>query len=264
MIQLLIVFTYLFRFLAALSVLLFGASFSRRQRERFPLLKKLDGKQVHLFIAAVVFLAFNFGTDAWKDLLTTQPSLEQSQGPGGEIIQKATATGFKKELEEGADELKSEAEDYFNAAEHDYEEMRYREAANNYLKSIEVIPTMSAYLNRGISLRNISSYAQSEDTYISGLQMAQKKQDKDLEGAFRGNIGIVYRNQGKLEEALKSLQAALTIHIEIDNPLGQANTLNNLGTVYGDQSKLEEALKSLQAALTIFIEIDNPLGQAYA
>ncbi len=105
MIQLSIALTYLFGFLAAISVLLFGASFSRRQRQRFPLLKKLDGKQVHLFVAAVVFLALNFAGSAWKDFLTTQASLEHSQGPGGEVIQKATPEGFEKELEEGSAEL---------------------------------------------------------------------------------------------------------------------------------------------------------------
>jgi len=263
LIQLSIALTYLFGFLAAISVLLFGASFSRHQRQRFPLLKKLDGKQVHLFIAAVVFLALNFAGSAWKDLLTTQP-LEQSQGPRGEIIQKATTTGFKKELKEGAGELVSKAEIHFNAAEDDFATRRYQDAASNYLKSINIIPTMSAYLNRGISLWYISVFPQAQHAFISGLRMARKKQDKKLEAAFRGSIGNVYRNQGKLEQALESYEAALTIFKEIGNPQGQANALGNIGNVYFDQGKLEQALESHEAALTIHKEIGNPQGQANA
>ena len=65
-------------------------------------------------------------------------------------------------------------------------------------------------------------------------------------------------------EALKSYEAAMAIYIEMSNPLGQANVLNNIGMVYGDQGKLEEALKSYETAMAIYIEIGYPLGRAKA
>ena len=71
------------------------------------------------------------------------------------------------------------------------------------------------------------------------------------EAAAHNNIGSVYNKQGKLENALESHQAALTIDREIDNPLGQANVLGNIGLVYFNQGKLEEALESHQASLTL-------------
>ena len=42
--------------------------------------------------------------------------MDQVPGPHGEVILKATLSGFEKELTEGAAKLKHEAEDYFNAA----------------------------------------------------------------------------------------------------------------------------------------------------
>ena len=262
MIQVLTILTNLFGLLAATSALLLGLSLAELE-EKYPIFKILEGKKVYLLVFTITCLVISYVAKTWKDIIfSKKPKLEQIQGPHGEFIQKATAIGFEKELNEGTVELKSEARDFFNAAEHDFAASRYRQAANNYLKSIDVIPTMSAYLNRGISLRNISTFAQAEDTFISGLQMALKKQDKGLEGAFRGNIGNVYFNQGKYEDALKYHQDALTTFQEIDNPLGQANALGNIGLVYANQGKLEEALKSCQAALDIHIEIGNPLGQA--
>jgi len=257
-----IVLTYLFGFLGAISVLLLGVSFTKAQREKYPLLRKLDGKQLHLFVLACVFLVLSFGTNALKDALSVKPSVVLTQGPRGELTQKATPRGFKKELEEAGAELVSKAEDYFKAAEWDFEAREYADAASNYQKSINVVPTMSGYLNRGICLFYVSDFRQAEDAFISGVQIARKKGNRNLEGAFLNNIGLVYSNQGKLEEALKYHKAALEIDKQIGNPLGQANTLGNIGIVYFNRGKLEEALKYHQAALEIDKQIGNPLGQA--
>ena len=69
---------------------------------------------------------------------------------------------------------------------------------------------------------------------------------------FLGNIGVVYRNQGKLDVALASSQAALELFKQIGNLLGQANTLGNIGNVYADQGKLEVALEQLRQARILY------------
>ncbi len=70
---------------------------------------------------------------------------------------------------------------------------------------------MSAYLNLGITLSLVSDLREAEDALISGLQIARKKRNTEFEGAFLANIGIVYFDQGKLEEALKLFQTALEL-----------------------------------------------------
>ena len=70
------------------------------------------------------------------------------------------------------------------------------------------------------------------------------------------NIGNVYREQGKLDEALKFYQEALAIHKEIGDHLGQADTLYNIGKFfYFSQGKYGDALKRLNEARTIFSQI---------
>ena len=76
-----------------------------------------------------------------------------------------------------------------------------------------------------------------------------------LEATALGNIGNIYGSQGKLEEALESFQAALTIDREIGNPLGQAIALANIGLAYANQGKLEEALEHLKEAHAIFLQL---------
>ncbi len=181
--------------------------------------------------------------------------VEFSQGPRGELTQKATLSGFKKELEEAAAERVSEAEDYFNAAERDLLSNRYKDAANNYKKSINILPTMSAYLNLGISLIYVTDYLQAEDILISGIQIARKKADQWYEGAFLGNIGSVYSLQAKVQDALASYQAALKIHKQIGDPLGEANDLASIGITYAMQGKNHESLYVLKKARTIYLKL---------
>ena len=79
---------------------------------------------------------------------------------------------------------------------------------------------------------------------------------------FFGNMGIVYRIQGKLKEALEHHQQALDIHRKSGNKIGEANDLCNIGNVYQIQGKLKEALEHYQQALNIHRKIGNKEGEA--
>jgi tetratricopeptide (TPR) repeat protein len=55
------------------------------------------------------------------------------------------------------------------------------------------------------------------------------------------NIGLVYHNQGKLEEALEMYMKCLNIQKAHygDNNFNLAGVYNNIGLVYDNQGKLE-------------------------
>ncbi len=76
-----------------------------------------------------------------------------------------------------------------------------------------------------------------------------------------GNMGKVYRIQGKLKEALEHYQQALDIHREIDYKEGEATDLGNMGLVYRIQGKLKEAIEHHQQALDIHREIGYKEGE---
>ncbi len=63
------------------------------------------------------------------------------------------------------------------------------------------------------------------------------------------NIAIIYRKQGKYEEALEVYTKSLDIMTRIyggDNHLDVAKSYNNIGNVYDSQGKYEEALEYSQ------------------
>ena len=71
------------------------------------------------------------------------------------------------------------------------------------------------------------------------------------------NLGILYRVTGRLAEADKAYNEALTIRRELaaHDPAAYrpvvANTLNNLGALYSGTGRLAEADKAYSEALTI-------------
>ncbi len=214
----LIIVSSLFGFLAFCSVpLLFTWSLNEEQRNKYRFLAKYHEKRLYLAFLTLIFLTFAGVTGGLSQTAfsPSRPVIVVVQGPGGEPIQKATSTGFKKELEDTAAELVKEAEDYFNAAERDFGAHRYQDAAANYRKSIDVVPTMSAYLNLGISLYYGSDFPGAEAAFIRGLQLARKKGARGFEGAFLGNIGNVYADQGEKDKALGLLVEARDIYLKM-------------------------------------------------
>ncbi len=233
-------------------------------------LAALKPEKKRLFILlSVVFAAAAAITRFWRWMRergerqrSHEELLEQIQNPKGALLPKATLEGFQKELEEAAEGKKSDAEKYFQAGEQAYKSHDYGKAVDNYRQSAEILPTMSALLNQGNSLLNTSAYESARSAYRSGLEIAEEKDASEYKGAFLGNIGIVYKDQGKLKQALESFQQALEIHHRIGNLLGEANALGNIGIVYGQQGELNQALDYHQQALEIDRGINNPLGEA--
>src|SRR6266545_1879203 len=96
------------------------------------------------------------------------------------------------------------------------------------------------------------------------------------EGAHRAtlwsDLGIVYRELGRLEEAGRAYEQALDIFRSAGDRVGEARALSNSGIVYRELGRLEEAVRAYEQALDIFRSIDDQgsevtalwdLGKAY-
>jgi len=92
-------------------------------------------------------------------------------------------------------------------------------------------------------------------------EIVKKSLKTSLSGALN-NIGYVYRNQGKIKEALAYHGRSLKIREEIGGKSGIANSLNNIGVIYSDQGQVKEALAYFSRSLKIREEIGDKKGIA--
>ena len=124
---------------------------------------------------------------------------------------------------------------------------------------------MILYLNGGNVFYVLGMWKDAKEYYEKALKISERGKIQEIykdeailvKGATLGNIGLIYRAKGELDEALKYHQEALKIDREIGYRQGEASDLGNIGLIYSDKGELDEALKYLQEALKIFMEIKS-------
>ena len=75
-------------------------------------------------------------------------------------------------------------------------------------------------------------------------------------------IGILYKNQGKYDEALDHYLKALKIHETLDNKSGMGVSLDNIGEIYLKHEDYEKAIEYYLKGLKIREEIRDQKGIA--
>lgn len=88
------------------------------------------------------------------------------------------------------------------------------------------------------------------------------KEFPELLAASLSNMGLLLKKTGRLDDALKAFDEALTLDRVTGNLRGQAHNLRNSAFIMQDSNKLEEALQLHQSALELDREISNVVGQA--
>ena len=75
------------------------------------------------------------------------------------------------------------------------------------------------------------------------MKFYDRKEIKDMEGvaACMSNIGMIYRIQGKIEEAEKITIESLIIREQMGDKQGTASSMSNLAEIYFDQKKYKKA-----------------------
>ncbi len=257
-----LILTYLFALLGIALAVLAQVGYTSREREGSPILHWLQKRKTHLFVASIAVCGIAIGTVISQHIPDAKPVLELSQGPGGQLIQKATSVGFTKETDGAGGGRLSEAKDYFGAGERAFAETRYRDAARNYQRSIDLLPTMPGYLNLGIALLHASDAAHARKVLFDGVEIARRKRDRAFDAAFIGAIAMVFAIQGDLWNAFDVHHVALRIARGICDPLGEGTALAGAGWVSHKRRNLPEALESYEQALKVFEKNRIRLGQA--
>ncbi len=91
------------------------------------------------------------------------------------------------------------------------------------------------------------------------LTLAEKINDPSGMASSYNNMGVIYKNQGNLDKALKNYIAALQIQEENKFVDALAYTYSNVGTVYSMQGNYDKALEYFNKANVQFESINHKL-----
>jgi tetratricopeptide (TPR) repeat protein len=89
-----------------------------------------------------------------------------------------------------------------------------------------------------------------------------KQQSRTIEAGAENGLSYVYLQQGKIEWARETAQAALRLARSIDNVLLIANALGNLGAIEGRELNTAAALDHFDEAQTIYVRLRDPGAEA--
>jgi tetratricopeptide (TPR) repeat protein len=121
---------------------------------------------------------------------------------------------------------------------------------------------MKAHFDVASKAYAVSEIDTAEIHFKAALSVAEAINDDHAHSAALGNIGLIYRAKGELEEALKYHKKALEIDRQIGDVQGEAADLGNIGLIYSAKGELEEALKYHKKALEILDIIQGNYGRS--
>lgn len=245
-----------------------GASFllSIQDNPRYSWLQEHRGTVALVALAGLVGQQLFTAIKDWSQHAANKaaPIILVLDPKSGNRIPQATLAGFEKELKESAAELEEESRDYFDVGQRHLDAQQYEQATINFQKSLDALPTLSAYLNLGNSFLAISNFREAEDAWVRGSRIAKARGNKDFEAAFSGSIGFVEKTKGNLQEALQAHEEALELYREIGDRHNEANALGNIGSVYNKFGDVDKAIEFHSAAIKIDRGIRNREGEAAA
>ena len=107
-----------------------------------------------------------------------------------------------------------------------------------------------------------SLWAERERNDELAVEAAKQEGDKRQQGIALGNLGTVYAQQGRWEEAIEKCEESLHIFRELGDRHGEAFTLGNLGEIQATQGNFSKALAIYTRMLSVFEDIGDPVSIA--
>ncbi|HEY1919100.1 MAG TPA: tetratricopeptide repeat protein [Streptosporangiaceae bacterium] len=107
-------------------------------------------------------------------------------------------------------------------------------------------------------------YQQAARRLQQALPLFRQAGDRGGEALAVGNLAVVERRQGHHQQAADDQRQALALHRQVGDPWGEALALTRLAAVECGQGRLPEAIDHLRRAVSLSGEIGDQIGQAIA
>jgi tetratricopeptide (TPR) repeat protein len=188
---------------------------------------------------------------------------------GGKIDEALQALSEAKlrRLSEEAQERKEQAEKQLAEATRGWllrgklltSKLQFADAEKAYGEAVKTSPgDFDACFQQAHFLDVLNRYSPAVKGYVRCLALARSKADPDSVAGTLNNLGILHREQNRMEEARKAFEEALDTYRRLarahpDTYLPDvAMTLNNLGNLHRDQNRMQEARKAFEEALDTY------------
>lgn len=245
---------------ASLILKTIGLNLPPEEKERWSWVVYLAGQKPRRMIniagllmsAAVVFTLLNN--------YRTEPA--PTQTADGQRFTIAPNSAIVKELPTAREKAEHDAVAFGEAGDRHFKAGRYAEAAANYAKSVEALPTAAGLLNYGISLRVTGNLAAAGQPLEAGLAIARENHDAPLERALLLNLAVVQRERGELPSSLRWANEALDQARAGNDKRDEAAALGNIAGYEDQANQFAAAMDHYREALAIYKDLNDLEGQA--
>lgn len=204
MIPVLIALSYLLGLLLFLIVsLLLSARFTKGQRDNYPILKKLDGKQLRLFLGALIIAPLLYFVNALKDLKLYEQTLRELKAsdtapPNAPSDTTASFEQFEERLWRVKDDKHFSFDDWLFKAQAEYSRSDYQGAILSFTSALAKKPDeVRIYSQRGLAYYKLKDYQKSIADFNTVIESSPKNADAYM---HRGNS---YASMGRYADAIK-------------------------------------------------------------
>ena len=128
------------------------------------------------------------------------------------------------------------------------------------LRGIEPALRIQSAASRADGLMRLGAFQEARAALDELLGLTRARADRKLEGIILGDLGQLHREQGRMHDAQRCLEAALTIFGDVGYRLGQGWVLHNLGNLHDQLGAPAQSRACHEAALAIHSELGNRAG----
>jgi len=116
--------------------------------------------------------------------------------------------------------------------------------------------------NVGIIYKNQGRYDQALAAHRQSLAIKEKLGDRGGIAGSLSNIGTIKLQQGRLDDALHHFRRALKIERQLQDKAGRSQSLSNIGMARQKQGRLQQALNRYRASLALMRRLEDRSGRA--
>ncbi len=140
-----------------------------------------------------------------------------------------------------------------------FKELRQKSDQTKYKAEI-----ITCYNNLGIACQNLKEHKESAGYYLKGIDLARKELgNSTLLANLLNNLGSLYLDQEKLEEAYLVADEALKIRLLISDKNGQAQSYRSLALYYLGKGNKIKAMEFLYLGFNLAQEVGNISLQSF-